>query len=134
MFRSLSLAAVLLSVAAGATPARAGDLGVVVSAHGRHGGVELRLGSRVRTSGVRAYPSRTCSYPARPEVRRVWIPGERRRVWVPPVTETRVDACGGVRTYTLVAGYWRWIEEPGHWVTREVRVVRAPSYGSIVAR
>ena len=130
MFRPLVLAAVALVLTAGPAPARAGDLGVRVSAHGPHGGIDLHFG-KGRSYGYGSEPR--CHVP-RYETRRLWVPAERRRVWVPPVHETWIDACGRAHTRVVAPGRWEWVVEPGHHVTRTVRVYGgAPSYGPIVA-
>lgn len=53
---------------------------------------------------------------------RVWVPGEIRRVWVPPVYEWRYDSCGRRIRVVCQAGYYRNERCPGRYEQRAVRV------------
>jgi hypothetical protein len=53
--------------------------------------------------------------------RRVFVPGPVQREWVAPVFEWRFGPCGA--QYVCVReGYWRTIQQPGHYEYRRERV------------
>lgn len=52
----------------------------------------------------------------------VWVAGCARRVWVEPVYETCTDPCGNGTRVIVRAGYWRVIEDGGHYESRYVQV------------
>jgi hypothetical protein len=56
------------------------------------------------------------------QVRRVFEPGRSVRVWVPPVYETRFDACGRPHRVLVTPGHHALRSEPGRWVSKRVRV------------
>lgn len=49
---------------------------------------------------------------------RVWVPGCSRRVWVPPVYETRYDGCGRPYVVEVACGHRETIHEPGYYELR----------------
>ena len=53
---------------------------------------------------------------------RVWVPGEVRRVWVPPVYEWSYDSCGRRVRVVCQEGYYRNERSPGHYHRQAVRV------------
>ena len=55
-------------------------------------------------------------------VREVWVPGQTKRVWVPPEYQVVHDSCGRRREILVRPGYWREHCEPGHFETRSERV------------
>ncbi|MFT7486673.1 MAG: hypothetical protein ACI9F9_002529 [Candidatus Paceibacteria bacterium] len=59
-------------------------------------------------------------YEARPT--QVWIPGTSRRVWCPPVFETRFQICGTPFQFQVAAGYYRTDHTPGRYERRSRRV------------
>jgi hypothetical protein len=52
----------------------------------------------------------------------VWVPGPSRQVWVEPVYDTCRDPCGNTTRVIVRAGYYQWVQDPGHYETREIRV------------
>ena len=64
---------------------------------------------------------------------RVWIPGELRRIWVPPVYEWRYDSCGRRIRVICQEGFYRTERAPGRYHTEARRVwvpARATHVGS----
>jgi hypothetical protein len=55
---------------------------------------------------------------------RVWVPGARVRVWVPPRYQEERDRFGRRRTTCVSPGHYRMEERPGHFETRTRRVWR----------
>lgn len=54
--------------------------------------------------------------------RKVWVPGHRKRVWHEVEYGYRYDACGRRVKYIVSPGHWDYIETPGRYVIRRVRV------------
>jgi hypothetical protein len=75
--------------------------------HGRHGGRPRGLARKVWVPGH----SETVQ-------RKVWVPGGWREEWVPPVFETRWDACGRAVRVQVGGGYARKVALPGRWEIR----------------
>ncbi len=54
--------------------------------------------------------------------KRVFVPGEKRKVWIEPVYETRYDDCGRPVRVLVCEGYWKVHTTPGRYVTKRVKV------------
>ena len=80
--------------------------------------IDTRLPRNFR--GVRPIQRQRGYYETRYE--RVWVPGEVRRVWVPPVYEWRYDSCGRRVRVVCQAGYYRNERSPGYYERQAVRV------------
>ena len=83
------------------------------------------------TSRGHRVTARTCAprkvwVPGRYEVqmRKVWVEGHNRKVWVEPVYETRFDACGRPFRVLIAEGHYRLVREPGCYQNRRVKVWR----------
>ncbi|MEQ1895345.1 MAG: hypothetical protein ABL998_22630 [Planctomycetota bacterium] len=91
-------------------------------------------GPTVRVSPHASYShaSRRTWVPGHSETRcaQVWVPAACERVWIEPVFELRVDACGNRVRVQLCAGYWTTIQHPGHYETREQQVWIPGHYAS----
>lgn len=133
---------VVLAIAAPA--AQAQELRIAIGKHGRHGSVsgEIVIGGRhgYERGAERCDPRIVVRAPApRPEPvwipghyenveRRVYVPGEIRREYVPPRYEERRyrDYRGQCHVERILVcdGYWRTVQDPGHWrcVTERVWV------------
>jgi hypothetical protein len=107
----------------------------------RHRPVAGYGASGIVASAYRGHPSRawrSAAYarrvwvPGRYETQRVrvWVPEERRRVWVEPVFSLRFDLWGRASRVLVSAGYWRTVVTPGHWELRAVRTWRPGSWRS----
>jgi hypothetical protein len=111
-----------------AAEAQAQELSLRLGKGGKHGGIEIRLGDH--GGHVRYEPrERACEparvwVPGRYEIRRerVWVPGCERKEWVPPRHEWRIDKCGSRYRVLVRDGYWRVVQDPGRYETRDVRV------------
>jgi hypothetical protein len=101
------------------------DRGHIEVSIGR-GGVQVSAGRHNhRRPVVQPCPQPAGHWETRCE--RVWVPGPVRKVWVPPLYETRFDHCGRPYQVEVRCGYWDTIQEQGCWETRESRVwVPAP--------
>jgi hypothetical protein len=68
--------------------------------------------------------------PGRVEVvcERVWVPGCTRQEWVAPCYETRYDRCGNPIQVLHTPGYYRTVQDPGHYENRERQVQRPGSW------
>jgi len=103
------------------------------------GPVQRSLSVSTRFGNARSYSrtGRSCSrrawIPGRFENvrKRVWVAGGVRRQWIPDRYETRYRECGTTYRVLVQAGHWTYVEEPGRWSTRVVRVWRPGhwSYG-----
>lgn len=95
------------------------------------GATQRRARSAHRTSGYGCPPAPVKVWvPGRWTVqsRRVWVPGRSEQVWQPPVFETRFASCGRSFQIQVSGGYYRTIQNPGHWVTRNEKVWQAPRW------
>lgn len=95
-------------------------VGVTVGSHG----VQVSAGIRERHCPPPV--ARPCPPPPsghwETRCERVWVPGPVRKVWVPPLYETRYDHCGRPYQVEVRCGFWDTIQEPGYWEQRETRV------------
>jgi hypothetical protein len=115
---------ILLAALPLAPAARAQEVSLRLGTSNKHGTFALEIG---RGSSVRCEPHPAPArlwVPGRYETRceRVWVPGCERREWVPPRYEWVVEHCGIRRCVLVREGYWRVVQEPGRYETREVRV------------
>ena len=53
---------------------------------------------------------------------RVWVPGCRRRVYVPARYGYRVDWCGRRVRYCITQAHYDFVQEPGRWENQRRRV------------
>jgi hypothetical protein len=125
----LSLAAVVTLVIVASAPASAqGSLSLGFSKFGRHSafGVGFTTGALYRPSRVVVVDPIPCRtyVPGHYETRcvEVWVPGCSERVWVEPRYETVVLPCGNVSRVLVREGFFKVIENPGHYETRHVQV------------
>lgn len=134
MIRSIAPRLVLVVAAFGLATAAAGAQGfgtTYVGTAGRGGAaVGLHVGhdhdhGRGRGRFDRDGGRRTWR-PGRYEIvaEQVWVPGEVRRVWREPVFVNRYDACGRLVRVCVSEGSWTYVQDPGCYRTRYVRVWR----------
>lgn len=116
---TLLLPLIAVGALAGRSDAQVVELGF--QKHFKHGSISIGFRHGERSECRPAYrvwvPGH---YESREE--RVWVPGECRRVWVEPIFEWRRDYRGCRQRVLVRAGYWRSIEEPGHYETRRFQV------------
>jgi hypothetical protein len=140
----LSIAAVIGLVLTFAAPAPAqGSFGFGYSRYGRHSGFGIGFGTSFYPHhdyyrGYYAYPGYYPygSYYSGPVVvdqswvpgywttrdEQVWIAGPQRREWVEPQYEMRRDPSGAETRVMIRDGYWRVVQDPGHYETRTAQV------------
>jgi hypothetical protein len=134
----------LVPTAIGQPAQTCGDWGVRIGKSTKAGHLSVRLGSRgvgVDLAAGRNYRTRQrsvghqhgscCNFvPGHYEARidRVWVPGATEQVWVPAQYQVSYNACGQ-RIQTLVApARWEYINHPGRYENRQVRVWIPGSY------
>ena len=54
---------------------------------------------------------------------KVWVPGVRRRVYVPARFGYRSDSCGRRIRYCIAPAHYRYVRQPGHWEFQKRRVL-----------
>jgi len=120
--------ALALALALAAAPAaHAGDLSFGVVLGGDHGRLAVGYGKGYG-SYRRCAPVRAAGHYETIE-RRVWVPGEREKVWIDPVYETRYDHCGRPYSVMVCPGRWTVRVHPAHYETRCERVWVPAAYG-----
>ncbi len=109
-----------------APSAHAGDLTIGFSKHGKHSSVGVQIGIPLRP---RPAPQNYGGY-WQTIVERTWVAGTITQVWVPPIYQTRYDACGRATQVCVRAGYWDTRQTPGYYEdrTRRVWCPAGPSY------
>lgn len=125
MMRILILGAALLAAFTSSLPAQLR----IEARLGRHVAIGADL-PIVRTSYPAPHapppPARGCWTTVE---ERVWVPGECRTVWVPPVYGWTRDHCGRRHYGILREGYWQTVQEPGRYEIRTRRVWVSHSRG-----
>lgn len=140
--RLITASLLFLAPLALATPSAAQEFGARYSQ--RFGNAELSLSLHTGHSGHAGRP--TARYRSRPGVRagvyrgsrgrgsvwvpgryelvprRVWVPACSERVWVDPVYDVRCDVFGNQVRVLVREGFWRIIQHPGHFETRNEQV------------
>lgn len=111
-----------------AADARAGDVSIGFSKHGKHSSIGVQIGFP-RYEPRPAPPPR---YGGHWEtiVERVWVPGACDRVWIAPIYDTRYDSCGRPIQVCVRAGYWDTVQRPGYYEDRTRRVWREAGWSS----
>jgi len=90
----------------------------------RHVTAGIHFGGRVVVKPAPRATRRWVPAEHRTITERVWVPERCEQVWVPPVFNECVDACGHRHRTIVREGYWKTVTYPGHWqlVTRTIEV------------
>ncbi len=116
-----TLLSVALSLMAfSSAPAQASDWNIDFSKRS----ISVNVGNRGHRVTTRRYAPRKVWVPGRYEMeqQRVWVEGQTRQIYVPPVYETRCDYRGRAYQVQISAGHYRVVRDPGCYEFRRVRV------------